>query len=118
MGSITLGQIAAVLAFVVGIIGSVEYLVVRLNKLFDKKLAPITSSIANLDESQCKNFLVRFLKDKELGNYIDPIEEERAYEIYDHYSKPKDKGGLGCNSYIHAKWEKVMLQTGTKKKNQ
>lgn len=106
--SITIGQVATVIAFVVALIGGVEFLLIRFNKIFDEKLKPINNKIDNLDETTCKNYLVRFLSDVESGNYVDEIEKEHAYEIYDHYSKPKDEGGLGCNSYIHSRWEKSM----------
>lgn len=49
MANITLGQVAGLLAFIVGLIGSIEYLVIRLNKLFDKKLQPVYKKIEELD---------------------------------------------------------------------
>lgn len=101
MQNLTLGDIGTALAFIVGVVGSVEYLIIRLNKIFDKKLKP-------MEEAICKDFLVEYLEDKEMGKPIDPVREQRAYEVYDRYSLPVEKGGLGCNSYIHDKWEKLM----------
>lgn len=63
----------------------------------------INNQLIELDVSQCKNFLVRFLKDIEQGNEVDEVEKERAYEVYDHYSKD-----LHRNSYIHDKWNRLM----------
>lgn len=74
-----------------------------INKAINKGFAPIYKKIDNLDESQCKNFLVTFLKAVEKGEIMDDVEIERAHEVYDHYTNDLKK-----NSYIHAKWEKVM----------
>lgn len=107
---LTLGNILVDVVFLGAFIGGIEFLLIRFNKMFDKKLEPLTKKIDNLDETTCKNFLVRFLTDIENGVEQDPVVVEHAYEVYDHYSKPKDKGGLGCNSYIHDKWERLMTR--------
>lgn len=101
--NITLGQIATILAFIVGFISSLVYLSKILKKAVEKALKPTRDSIINLDISQCKNFLVRFLADVEQGNELDKVEIERAYEIYDHYTND-----LKQNSYIHVRWEQLM----------
>ena len=103
MEQITLGQIATFLAFLVGIIGSIEYLSIRIQKQVNKTLKPINDNIKELDVSQCKNFLVRFLADVEQGKQLDSVEKERAYEVYDHYTND-----LKQNSYIHRRWEELM----------
>ena len=72
-------------------------------KTVNKAFKPIYEKIDKLDESQCKNYLVTFLKSKEKGEIMDEVEEQRAYEVYDHYTKD-----LNGNSYIHDKWEKIM----------
>lgn len=74
-----------------------------LKKVINKGFEPLNKKIDALDESHCKNYLVNFLKDKEKGEKIDEVIEQRAYEIYDHYVKD-----LHGNSYIHDKWEKLM----------
>lgn len=74
-----------------------------LKKVINKGFEPLNKKIDLLDESHCKNYLVNFLKDKEKGEKIDEVIEQRAYEIYDHYTKD-----LNGNSYIHDKWEKLM----------
>ena len=51
-----------------------------------------------------KNFLVRFLADVEPGNKIDEVEKERFYEVY------KDYRGLGGNSYIQHKVDKLQKE--------
>ena len=74
---LTIGQISTFLAFLVGFISSVVYLSKIIQKIVKKTLEPINKSINNLDVSQCKNFLVRFLADIEQGNEIDEVERER-----------------------------------------
>lgn len=103
MENITIGQIGAFLTFLVGFISAVIYLSNLLKKVLIKALKPINESIKELDVSQCKNFLVRFLADIEQNNPIDEVERERAYEIYDHYTND-----LKQNSYIHKRWQELM----------
>lgn len=100
MEKLTLGEILGALTFLVSFIGALSYLSNVLKKQVNKTLKPIQDSIKELDVSQCKNFLVRFLADIEQGNEIDEVERERAYEIYDHYTND-----LNQNSYIHKRWE-------------
>lgn len=102
MEHITIGQISTFLALIVGILGSVKYLSNELKKQVEKTLKPINDNIKELDVSQCKNYLVRYLKDVEQGNKLDEVEIERAYEIYDHYTND-----LKQNSYIHKRWEEL-----------
>lgn len=102
MEHITIGQISTFLALIVGLLGSVKYLSNELKKQVEKTLKPINDNIKELDVSQCKNYLVRYLKDVEQGNKLDEVEVERAYEIYDHYTND-----LKQNSYIHKRWEEL-----------
>lgn len=101
--NLTIGQISTFLAFLVGFISSIVYLSKIIQKVVKKTLEPINKSINNIDVSQCKNFLVRFLADVEQGNELDKVEIERAYEIYDHYTND-----LKQNSYIHKRWKELM----------
>ena len=103
MENITIGQIGTFLALIVGILGSMKYLSNEVKKYLEKSLNSINDSIKNLDISQCKNFLVRYLADVEQGNILDEVEKERAYEIYDHYTND-----LKQNSYIHKRWEELI----------
>ena len=109
MENITLGQIATILAFIVGLIGSVKYLSKEIKNQVNKTLEPINNSIKELDVGQCKNYLVRYLKDVEQGNKLDQVEIERAYEIYDHYTND-----LKQNSYIHKRWEELEVKNERK----
>lgn len=99
MEQINLGQILGALTFIVSFITALGFLSNVLKKQVDKTLQPINDSIKELDISQCKNFLVRFLADVEQGNELDEVEMERAYEIYDRYTNT-----LKQNSYIHKRW--------------
>lgn len=107
MENITIGQISAFLGILAGIITSGSIIIVFIQKSLEKvlknELKPISSQIKDLDVSQCKNFLVRFLADVEQGNELDKVELERAYEIYDHYVND-----LKQNSYIHNRWESLL----------
>lgn len=107
MENITIGQINAFLGILAGIITSSSIIIVfiqkSLKKLIKSELEPISTQIKDLDVSQCKNFLVRFLADVEQGNELDKVELERAYEIYDHYIND-----LKQNSYIHNRWESLL----------
>lgn len=107
MENITIGQISAFLGLIAGIITSlgviIHFMQKSLKKALKTELDPISTQIKDLDVSQCKNFLVRFLADVEQGNELDKVEIERAYEIYDHYSND-----LKQNSYIHNRWESLL----------
>lgn len=123
MESISLGDIAAGVAFLVGLIGGIiavrRNLKTMLTGLLQDELTSLKNDIASVkndlskdissirrelsdvDMEACKNYLVRFLADVEQGKAIDEIELQRFWEQYDHYEK---RGG---NSYIHQKVEKL-----------
>lgn len=101
MENITLGTIATYVAFLVALIGGVEFLLARFNKLFDNKLKPINTRLNEIELSSDKNFIVRFLADIEQGNLVDDVEKERFYEIYQRYKE------LGGNSYVSHKVDKL-----------
>jgi flagellar biosynthesis/type III secretory pathway chaperone len=109
MENITIGQISAFLGILAGIITSGSIIIVfiqkSLKKVLKNELEPISTQIKDLDVSQCKNFLVRFLADVEQGNELDKVELERAYEIYDHYIND-----LKQNSYIHNRWQTLIIE--------
>ena len=112
MESITLGQIALAITFIVGLISGASYLKTNLKKWvseslkdefksLDDKIKEIQRRVDDVDLENCKNFLVQQLSAAERGVKWDEIERERFYEQYQHY---KDKGG---NSYIKAKVERL-----------
>ena len=114
MENITIGATIDFTILVASLISAVTVIVVAVNKIIDKQfknrcsgmmceIQRIKDDIKTMDIGQCKNFLVRFLKDIEQGNPVDEVEISRASETYDHY-----KDDLGQNSYIHDKWEKLM----------
>ncbi len=114
MENITIGQTVDFTILVGSLIGAVSVILVTVSKLIDKQfekrcesmfceMKTIKKDLKTMDIGQCKNFLVRFLKDIEQGNEVDEVEVQRACETYDHY-----KDDLGQNSYIHDKWEKLM----------
>lgn len=112
MELITVGQIAAGIALLVGLVKGIEYLCKKISAAAtkwlhagleptNKKLDDLDKKLVNVDLNQCKNFLVRFLADVDEGNAIDEVEKERFYETYEHYES------IGGNSYIHDKVEKL-----------
>lgn len=123
MNGITLGQIAEVLAWFAGIIGSLTAICVIVSKAFNKALKksfeiglePVINKIDELeskvsqleakhdnsDMDRLKDFLVDFMARLERGEKVDEEEVERFWENYDNYSEH------GGNSYIHGKMEKL-----------
>lgn len=104
MENITIGQITTIIVGVVALISGVEFLLIRFNKLFDTKLAPINTRLNQIELSSDKNFIVRFLADIEEGNQVDEVERERFYEIYQRYKE------LGGNSYVSHKVDKLQKE--------
>lgn len=113
MELITVGQIAAGVALIVGLVKGTEYLCQRISAAAtkwlqngleptNKKIDELKANIVEVDASTCKNFLVRVMADIEQGNPIDEIEKERFYETYAHYCDD-----LHLNTYIHDKYEKL-----------
>lgn len=111
MDGITLGQVAAALAFLVGIITAIGYLKANVTKWIadglqdrfdrvDRNIDDLKKRISDVDLANCKNFLVTALRDIENGT-ADEIEKERFFEQYEHYRK------AGGNSYIKNKVEKL-----------
>ena len=105
MENITLGQIAATLSFIVGIIGSIKYLKKELdesiNNSIKKLLDPISEDLRNVELSSIKADLVNFISDVEAGVHKTTVQIMNAHELYDRYKK---RGG---NSYVEEHWEKL-----------
>lgn len=104
MENITIGQIITFILGLVSLIGGVEFIMARFNKLFDKKLKPINNRLNDIELSSDKNYIVRFLADIEQGNEVDEVEKERFYELYQRYKE------LGGNSYVEHKVEKLQKE--------
>ena len=100
MENITLGDIAKVLSFVVGIGGSIAYLKGTLTKSISKTLQPINKKIDNLELSSTKTDLVNFMSQVENGQ-VSNEQIQNAYQLFDRYEQ------LGGNGFIHSKWEKL-----------
>lgn len=96
-------NIVNIIILIASLITAVTTIIVAIQKILKKMFAPINKKIDNLDIGQARNYLVNFLADVENGEKKDECQIERAYELYDHYTKD-----LHGNSYIHSKWQKVM----------
>lgn len=92
-----------IIILIASLITAVTTIIVAIKKILTKMFEPMNKKIDNLDMAQARNYLVDFLADIENGEKKDECQIERAYELYDHYTKD-----LGGNSYIHSKWQKVM----------
>lgn len=119
MEQITIGQIVASLAFIVGFIGSVSYIKTHIKKWIADSLKDQFTNVNNqfekvdaridrlerhmdgIDLATCKNFLVARLSELDRGTPWDEIEKERFWEQYEHYRKH------GGNSYIENKVENL-----------
>ena len=103
-----MGEISNIVILIASIITAVTTIIVAIKKILKKTFEPINKKIDNIDLGQARNYLVDFLADIENGEKKDECQIERAYELYDHYTKD-----LGGNSYIHSKWEKIMRERKT-----
>ncbi len=100
-----MGEISNVIILIASIITAVTTIIVAIQKILKKTFEPINKKIDNIDLGQARNYLVDFLADIENGIPKNECQIERAYELYDHYTKD-----LHGNSYIHSKWEKIMKE--------
>lgn len=105
-----MGDLTNIIILIASFITAVTTIIVAIQKILKKMFEPINKKIDNIDLGQARNYLVDFLADIEAGVKKDECQIERAYELYDHYTKD-----LGGNSYIHAKWEKIMMKGKGKK---
>lgn len=98
--SIILG-IASIVTALKTIIGALQF---TIKKWLDNN---INIRINNFEILFCKTYITDFLSDLENGIPKDDEQYKVAHEIYDHYTKD-----LKQNSYIHDKWEKVIVKGG------
>lgn len=66
-------------------------------------MAGIKWLLKPIQVSQCKDYLVDFLAEVELGIPKDETQIKRAYEKYDIYTNK-----LKQNSYVHDRWDAVI----------
>lgn len=108
METLTLGQAAAALAFILAVIGGITSLKKSIKSGIESALKDkfdelektnkeILKRLDSVDLENCKNFLVTFLAEVGRGEIKDETELQRFWEEYSHYEK------LGGNSYIKNK---------------
>lgn len=100
-------DIANVIILIASLVTAVTTIIVAMQKILKKMFEPVNTKIDGLDLAQARNYLVDFLADIENGEKKDECQIQRAYELYDHYTKD-----LHGNSYIHSKWQKLMERKG------
>ena len=113
MENITLGEISVFLAFIVALIGSLEFILSRLKKWFkmalNKEIEPIKEQIDNLKKenqgnelNNCTNYLVIAIEKAKNHGIMSDTEKKRFYEVLDIYVNKYKK-----NSYIHSEVEEL-----------
>lgn len=136
MESLTLGEIAKTLTFLVGLIGSIKYIkngtVKSVSKVIDNRLEPIRKEIKDLREETSKQ--IKVLKDdttREIKNLTEvtsknnlssiktdlinlmeladkeTISTEQKIRAHELYDYYYKHGG---NSYVHDKWERLIKE--------
>lgn len=103
--SFNMTQIVEIASFLTAISVIITFLagLYKIARKIDNFKVDLNKRINEIDRSQSKNYLVRFLKDMERGENLGEIEIQRAYECYEHYTKDIDGNG-----YIQNWWAKLM----------
>ena len=109
MENITIGQVAIWLAFFVGLITSVKYIVKEITNATEKAFKPvydkidaIEKKIDKVDKNSTMNYLIRCMEDYEQGVKVDTASRRRFLEQYEHYVHD-----LKGNSYIKEEYERL-----------
>lgn len=116
MGELTLEQIGAALAFIVGIGGSIGVILKGIGKMLKKLLDEQTKSLVKrldkiderldkVDSDNCKNYIVQALSSAERGVQLSTEERMRLAEEFEHYT------ASGGNSYIK-EWHSRLQKDG------
>lgn len=106
MQNITIGQISYILAMIVGIIGSVEFLYIRLNKRLKEKVTECTK-VQDESQNEALKCLLRsqitskYYVYKEIGE-VPEYERQNVTYMYEQYKK------MGGNSYIETIYKEFM----------
>ena len=108
MDQITLGEVAAAVTLIGGLITGVSVLMQTTKKWIkeslEDQLNTITERLDQVDMESCKNYLVSYLSDVEHGKDPGELEKQRFYEEYQHYQK------IGGNSYIKHKVDELQAK--------
>lgn len=80
-------NIANIIILIASLITAITTIIIALKRMLNKMFEPINTKIDNIDLGQARNYLVDFLADIENGGHKDECQVERAYELYDHYTK-------------------------------
>ena len=105
MQTITLGDIATALAFIVALGGSVWTIVKVVKNAIKKAFEPIYKRLDKAEMNNCKNFIVQVLSGAERGEELTEMEKIRLSELYDYYTSHDG------NSYIK-EWHQKLTDEG------
>ena len=90
------------------------FFAIVIKKMMDKQFEPLTKNYELMnqkmdkkDYNDCKRYLTDFITDLKNGIPKSEIQIKMASETYDHYHRPKDKGGLGGNTWVEDNWNKL-----------
>jgi hypothetical protein len=100
----TVSELLTKIVFIGSVLGAFGVIMAAFTAAMNYLLKPIKTELRKNDVRQCRIFLVGFLCDVENGVDKDEVQWKLAHEIYDHYEKD-----LKENSYVHDKWERVVL---------
>ena len=100
----TVAELTSIIIRVGSLLGALGVIIGAFTVIMNRLLEPIRIDLRKNDVRQCRIFLVNFLCDVENGVDKDEVQWKLAHEIYDHYEKD-----LKENSYVHDKWERVVI---------
>lgn len=80
-------NMANIIILIASLVTAITTIIIAIKKMLNKMFEPINTKIDNIDLGQARNYLVDFLADIENGEHKDECQIERAYELYDHYTK-------------------------------
>ena len=124
--NITLWQVAGALAFLVGFIKSIKYLISQFDEILSNKLNPLKEELLEfkkttknelqdfkestkrelqtIELASLKADLTVFINDLEMGIFKTHVQKLIAHEWFERYKK------LGGNSYICEHWGKLLKE--------
>ena len=101
----TVKEVSQLIITLASFLGALGVICTSFGLVVNWLLKPIRKELKREDVRSCRMFLVGFLCDVENGIEKDEVQWQLAHEIYDHYSNE-----LNENSYIHDKWERVVIK--------
>lgn len=104
----TLAALIAAIGVISGVIISTmkHWLTDEMNEV-KSSIGRLSDDVKTMDYNDSKRYLTEFISDIDLNIPKNDIQKKMAHEVYDHYTTPKDQGGLGGNSFVEDGWERL-----------